>query len=122
MPVMQNRGSQDLRVESGVVRGIRFLHQQDGVSEQEFMSAVAIVLGGAVQRAYLARIKYCDTGTNAVALCLCTTGSQESLVKVIGAVFSQMFGSNQHLDIVFLSKDQERDLMRVCRPFFEGAA
>jgi hypothetical protein len=33
-------------------------------------------------------------------------------------VFSRMFGSNQHLDIMFLSDDQERELERVCRPFF----
>jgi hypothetical protein len=108
-------------MDSEVVGGIRFLHQQDGVPEREFIQAVAAVLQGAAQRAYLARVEYSDTGTGAVALCLRATGSEESLAKAIGTVFSRMFGSSQHLDIVFLNNVQERQLERVCRPFFESA-
>lgn len=118
---MGSQETQKLRMDSEVVGGIRFLHQQDGVPEQEFMQEVTAVLRGAAQRAYLARVEYADTGTNAVALCLRATGSDESLAKAIGAVFSRMFGSNQHLDIIFLNDAQERQLERVCRPFFEGA-
>ena len=119
---MERRGTQKLRMDTEVVGGIRFLHQQDGVPEREFMQAVTAVLQGAVQRAYLARVEYADTGTNAVALCLRAAGSEESLATAVGGVFSRMFGSNQHLDIVFLNDDQERELERVCRPFFESTS
>ncbi len=107
--------------ETEVVGRIRFLQEQDGIPEREFKEAVVPVLKRAVQRAYLARIQYADTGTNAVALCLRATGSEEPLVKAIGAVFSPIFGARQHLDIIFLNEDQERELAGVCRPFFESA-
>jgi hypothetical protein len=109
-------------MDSEVGGGIRFLHRQDGVPEREFMHAIAAVLQGSVRRAYLARVEYSDTGTGAVALCLRATGPEESLAKAIGAAFARMFGSSQHLDIVFLNDAQERQLERVCRPFFESAA
>jgi hypothetical protein len=30
-----------------------------------------------------------------------------------------MFGADQHLDILFIDKKQEKDAAKVCKPFFE---
>lgn len=109
------------RSESRVVGGIRFLGEQAGGPERELQEALVPVLEPSVERAYLARIEYTDSGDRAVAICLRTTGSQEQLVREIGAVFSPMFGDSQHLDIIFLDEAQERRLKEVCRPFFGGA-
>lgn len=118
---MDRRGTHKLRMDTKVVGGVRFLHQQDGASEREFMQKVKTVLRGVVQRAYLVRVEYANTGTSAVALCLCAAGSKQSLATAVGAIFSRMFGSNQHLDILFLNSDQEREIIRVCVPFFVSA-
>jgi hypothetical protein len=117
---MQVPWKRKLPVGVATVRGIRFLGSQEGHSERRFMEAVAEILRGTVERAYLARVEYRDNAPSAVALCLRSTGSQESLVESISAIFSRMFGREQHLDIMFLTEDQEHELACVCRPFFES--
>lgn len=36
----------------------------------------------------------------------------------IGKIFASMFGSHEHLDIIFLDSQQEYELAKVCSPFF----
>ena len=104
------------------IRGIRFVREQDGIPEQDFKDAIIPVLAVSVRRAYLACVEYTNSTTTAVALCIRSTTPEEALVRKIGVVFSSMFGTNQHLDIVFLSDEQERCLECVCCPFFETAS
>ena len=41
-------------------------------------------------------------------------------VRRLANTFSALFGSDEHLDIMFLSEDSERELKKVCRPFFQA--
>jgi len=40
------------------------------------------------------------------------------VVEKIGKIFASMFGSHEHLDIIFLDGQQEHELAKVCSPFF----
>jgi hypothetical protein len=101
---------------------LRFLCEQDGATERELRDRLVDLLeqGAKVARAYLARVEYEDPSAYNVALCLRTVGGNEdiTLVSSVGVVFESIFGAHCHMDIVFLSEDQERELKAVCRPFF----
>lgn len=100
----------------------RFLCEQDGPPERELRDRLIDLFGGTanVERAYLARVEYDDPAAYNVALCLRTVSGNEdlALVSSVGVVFERIFGAHCHMDIVFLSGDQERELKPVCRPFF----
>lgn len=116
---MKNSDTQKPLFETNIVQDIRFLHEQNGIPEKKLKQALVSVLKNTVQRAYLVRVEYIATGTNAVAICLSETEKQESLVKSIAKIFSSMFGSSQNLDIIFLNEKQEKELTNICGPFFE---
>ena len=86
-----------------------------------------------VRKAYLAVVSYgerkgpqnaagdgAEPGLN-VALCVSlqdeTAGKQE-IVQRAGHDFAAMFGPSQHMDIIFLTDQQEAALHKVCRPFY----
>jgi hypothetical protein len=100
---------------------IQFLGEQDGPPERmlkEQLSA-AFVLHRQLARAYLAQVRYPDE--IGVALCLsCADGPSQKLAEVVNRVFGPIFGGHEHLDIVFVGKDQEPDLQKVCRPFYSA--
>ena len=106
------------------VSNLRFLREQDGESERELKSALADLFsrrGRDIERAYLAQMR--AEGEVVVALCLKThSGVDEGLVRELGRVFSPMFNAATHLDILFLSDEQEREIVEVCQPFFAAGA
>jgi hypothetical protein len=72
------------------------------------------------KHAYLAQISSGDQ--SGVALCLKTDhGPDPNLVREIGAIFADIFGGHEHLDILFLNETQESALRRVCAPFYVGS-
>jgi hypothetical protein len=101
------------------VPSIQFLREQDGAPERLLKAQLAQLFLGrkAILRTYLAQFV---AGTSVgVALCLRTsTGPDADLVKDVGSVFARIFGSHEHLDILFLSEEQETLLITVCRPFY----
>ena len=111
-----------LRTKAHVAGAIRFLGEQDGVPEREFKERVIQLLhaNGAVKRGYLARVAYEKVQSPVVALCLLPRKVQLELLREIGTVFASMFGQNEHLDMFFIDRHQEKVLARVCRPFFES--
>jgi hypothetical protein len=98
---------------------VQFLGEQDGSPERvlkERLSAVFIFHRN-LERAYLAQVRYADE--HEVALCLrCTDNQKQKITEVIGEVFGLIFGSHEHLDIVFLGQNQELALRQVCCPFY----
>ena len=100
--------------------GITFLGEQDGPAERDFKAAVRHVLTGRVRAAYLARVVYPGETDESVSICLRSAGPQESTADQIGEVFAEMFTGSQHLDVVFLDEEAERELSKVCQPFFES--
>lgn len=101
---------------------IKLVGEQDGSPERELKVRLIKLFGEepTLQRAYLARTDYGDaTGVN-ISLCVKTPmGEDMSLVSSVSTIFGEMFGSHEHLDVLFIRDDQEQQLRTVCRPFYE---
>jgi hypothetical protein len=96
---------------------LRFLGEQDGPAERELKSRLAEIFDQGISAAYLARVAYGEKSF-AVALCLRSyLGPDRGLIKTVAKIFASMFGSHEHLDIIFLSEAQEAELAMVCNPF-----
>lgn len=103
---------------------VHFLCEQDGPPELLLKGRVAAFFReiNTVQRAYLARVTYGDGNNAGVAMCIrAYVGFDEWLVQVVGEIFASIFGAHEHLDIVFLDSAQERELSKICKPFFSTA-
>jgi hypothetical protein len=102
---------------------IRFLGEQDGSPERELKSHIAALLKGepSVHRAYLARLLYDCEPLWHVALCIAAKNQNaHELNERIGRVFAAIFRRDVHLDVLFLSNQQEELLSNVCRPFYSA--
>lgn len=102
---------------------VRFIAEQDGPIEKDFKRRLIGVFRNnkTVKGAYLAAVDYGDLTTYSTALCLRSLSSPDKLlVERIGHIFASLFSSKEHLDILFLSDEQEKSLLRVCRAFYES--
>lgn len=100
-----------------------FIAEQVGVPENEFKESIIDLFRGRDKplRAYLAQIEYCEKQDFNVALCVAIeSGEDEKLANDIAVIFRRMFGGHEHLDILFLSENQEEQLRKVCCPFFSS--
>ena len=100
-----------------------FLGEQGGEPEQALKTKLIELFAqkALVSRAYLARVSYSGNREVVVALCLPdATRAQATVVRDAAAVFAELFSVDQHLDVVFVSAEDERRLTRVCNPFFSG--
>jgi SseB protein C-terminal domain len=100
--------------------GLRFLREQDGPPERELKGYLIELFRRekGIRTAYLAQVAYAHDQENAVALCLRADRASDEVIGRIGQIFSSMFGAHEHLDILFLSDDQEAQLARCCRAFW----
>lgn len=99
---------------------IEFLGEQDGGPERKLKELLVALFQRrpAVRRAYLARVGFAPSAAPSVALCLAPSSAEGStLVEEVRKEFT-FFSADAYLDILFLSEEQERDLQRVCPPFF----
>ncbi len=102
---------------------LHFLGEQDGVPERELKDRLVKFFqhDQSILMAYLARVAYGDPSPPVVALCLHSKlGPDRGVVNKIGKIFASMFGSHEHLDIIFLDSQQEYELAKVCSPFFDN--
>lgn len=102
------------------LQNICFIGEQKGAPEDVLKKALInfFLRDKSILRAYLAIIA--DNGKPSVALCLRTQfGPDKGMVEKIGTVFSAVFNSQEHLDIIFLNDQQEKDLIKFCQPFFK---
>ena len=100
---------------------LRFLGEQDGEPERELKDRLIefFQCDQTISRAYLVRVAYSDVSAPVVGLCLHSEfGPDRGVVNKIGKIFASMFGSHEHLDIIFLDDKQEYELAKVCSPFF----
>lgn len=99
---------------------IKFVGEQDGPREKTLKSALTSFFEGdpAIQKAYLARIGIGEQ--HSVALCLKADPlPDESYPEKIAEIFLRVMGPGGNMDVLFLADQQEIDLARVCRPFYE---
>jgi hypothetical protein len=103
------------------VSEVHFLGEQDGAPESLLKSRLTELFqrDKSVYRAYLARTSL--EGQASVTLCVKTQfGADRGLAEKIGAIFGMVFNAHEHLDIIFLSEQQERQVKRVCSTFFDS--
>lgn len=101
---------------------IKFVGEKDGSPKRELKGRFIKLFRDepTVQRAYLARTDYGDAAGVNVALCVkSSVGQNMPLVSGVSAIFGEMFGSHEHLDVLFIRDDQEQQLRVVCTPFYE---
>ena len=113
---------------------VQFVGEQDGPPERELKERLANSLRPmGVQKAYLAVVSYAErkgpqnaAGDGAgpelnVALCLSLADAAVEKNEIVARAshdFAAMFGPSQHMDIIFLTDQQEVALGTVCRPFY----
>src|SRR6185312_12074282 len=98
---------------------MRVICEQDGASERVLKQRLTALFKTRfeVERAYLTAVSY--GSDRAVALLIkCTTGDSPELVGHIGRLFGTIFDTKEHLDVVFVSADQEMSVQTLCAPFF----
>lgn len=103
------------------VSEVQFLGDQDGAPERLLKGRLTEFFqrDKSVHRAYLTRTSL--EGQASVALCVKTQfGADRGLAEKIGAIFGMIFNAHEHLDIIFLSEQQESQLKRVCSTFFDS--
>jgi hypothetical protein len=105
-------------------RRIQFVGEQAGPVEDDIKAKFREVLADTptVRSAYLARLSYGEPTGYSVGLCIRSSGGLDhSLQKRLVQIFTDTFSCDQHLDILFIREDQEQELQRVCRPFYDAA-
>jgi hypothetical protein len=102
---------------------IHFISEQIGVPENEFKESIVALFQSLNKhlRAYLAQVENSEEKDFSVSLCIASEdGEDENLAKAIALIFRRMFGPHEHLDILFLTESQEKQLRKVCCPFFSS--
>ena len=98
---------------------INFVGEQDGVPERKLKTELTNALkGGNVRRAYLARVNYGEVEEFNVALCLQLDGDASDIQQHVNQVFSTMFRTDEHLDVIVLNDEEEQRVTLSCNPFF----
>lgn len=73
-----------------------------------------------VERAYLALADHGDGKRAHVTLAIrSSSGDDLTLIRKLQSIFSSMFSSREHLDMMFIKEDQECQLQGVCNPFYQ---
>ena len=99
----------------------RFIAEQDGPTERDLKAAFIQVFREepAVERAYLARAEHGHgSGAHVTLAIKSSCGENPLLVRKLMSIFSEMFNSQEHLDMMFIREDQEHQLREVCAPFY----
>jgi hypothetical protein len=103
---------------------IEFIGEQAGPVEDDLKAKCRQVFAELpdIRSAYLARLSYGEPASYSVGLCIRSgVGVDDPLQKRLGQIFTDTFSRDQHLDILFIRDDEEEELKRVCRPFYEAA-
>ena len=101
------------------VSEVIFLHEQDGAPERMLKDKLreAFQRNRAIEREYLAIARLGEE--TSVVLGLATRfGPEEKIVTTVQSTFVSVCNSDEHLDIVFLTDEQESQLTKICKPFF----
>lgn len=100
---------------------IIFISEQDGDIERQFkrMLVDSFIYSKNYIRAYLVKVQYELDPTPHVALCIKTdTDLIEPIIDECTDIFSAIFSGDQHLDIIFISDAEEKEVRLLCCPFY----
>jgi len=99
---------------------IEFVGEQEGFPEEELKNSLYKYCSTdrSIKSGYLAKVRY-SISDESVALCLRTgPANKQRIASSIGEIFTQVFRSDQHLDIIYVSKGQEKELKKACAAFY----
>jgi len=108
--------------ESFRVPEIVFIGEQDGNVEKELKAHLVGCFKANVHvaAAYLVRVKYGNSKTETIALCVKVDGENHSeIANLIGSQFKKMFKPTESLDIIFLTPEQEPRISIVAKSFYQ---
>ena len=103
--------------------GVRFLGEHDAPPDRELKLALSgeFAHTPGIRAAYLARATYGETDVSRAAdLTLCIRSIAPEDAPFTGRVGRVYGGPRAHLDVLFLSDEQEADLAAVCPPFYRA--
>jgi hypothetical protein len=115
-------GKKRKRPEQLHVPKVTFVCEQDGAPERNLKQKFIPVFEERdyIHSAYLVKVTYANPNEINVALCIKMEKDDDSgLRKAIGDIFAAMFNQKEHLDTIFIGNEQEEEIKRVCRPFYE---
>src|SRR5215468_2687961 len=94
---------------------ITFVVEQDGSPERALKAKLItrFQADSNLECAYLVRVRCGNSPELKVTLCLSATEPSPHLVEAVGREFKQMFGSDESLDIMFLSPKQREEVSRI---------
>jgi len=74
-----------------------------------------------IRRAYLARVGFQPDAEPSTAVCIVSNRPDDrSLVIRVGDIIRRRLGKDAVMDVLFLTAEQEADVVRVCRPFYSA--
>ena len=74
-----------------------------------------------IRRAYLARVGFQPDTEPSTAVCIVSNRPDDrSLVIRVGDIIRRRLGKDAVMDVLFLTAEQEADVVRVCRPFYSA--
>ena len=95
--------------------------EQDRPPERALKSKLVMLFNRAawINVAYLARVTYENAGPMHVALCVRGQPGQSHVFgQRVGGIFGSLFGSHEHMDVIWITPEQEILLAKVCHPFY----
>ncbi len=101
------------------VTEVSFLYEQDGPNEGLLKDKLSQLFrqDRSIERAYLVMARLQDN--SGVVLGLATRfGPEARIVKNVQSAFASVCNTKEHLDVLFLTAEQEAQLTEVCKPFF----
>ena len=103
---------------------ILFLGEQDGEIERELKKQLSKCFAGSIRvsYAYLVRASYKETPGVNIALCIfANAANRTELLPCLEQVFRGMFHPTQHIDMLFLSEIQLKEINQVAKPFYTAS-
>lgn len=120
-----------MRMEKINPKDLRFVGERDGEPERDFKCELSVFLRQLVEwkpldkpvRAYLCSVSYPsdgDSGSFSVALFFATeSDAKDEIRKGAASIFRRMFGTREHLEMMFVEDETESELRQVCSPFVD---
>ena len=98
------------------------LGDQCGTAEDELKQILSSRFSalGCILRAYLVRVERKGFPDVDVALCLRVKSktSESEVVASVSSIFASLFNSSEHLDLIFVSNEEETQFATRCAPFY----
>jgi len=101
---------------------IHFVDEQDGEAERDLKAKLVTLFDQLhlIKIAYLACVQYDNAESVDVAVCVRGLRGQDRMVaQQVSQVFASIFARDQHVDVVWITPEQEAALAKVCRPFYK---